>query len=68
MKTLKLTDKQFEQLYMCFHIGYEQTSEVDNDNLDSGFVKKKDIKRKHKIMNNVLRKISKGLHGSIKKI
>tara|TARA_R100001594_G_scaffold106055_1_gene140521 strand:- start:269 stop:460 length:192 start_codon:yes stop_codon:yes gene_type:complete len=59
MKTLKLTDKQLEQLSMCFHMGYEQTYEVDDDNLDNGFVKEKDIKRKHKIMDNVLRKISK---------
>tara|TARA_B100001123_G_C14721363_1_gene793236 strand:+ start:460 stop:594 length:135 start_codon:yes stop_codon:yes gene_type:complete len=40
-------------------MGYEQTYEVDDDNLDNGFVKEKDIKRKHKIMDNVLRKISK---------
>ena len=59
MKTLKLTDKQLEQLSMCFHIGYNETLEVDDENLDSGFIKEKDFKRKHKIMNNVLRKITK---------
>ena len=59
MKTLKLTDKQLEQLWTCFHIGYSETLEVDDENLDSGFVKEKDIKRKHKIMDNVLRKMSK---------
>ena len=59
MKTLKLTDKQLEQLSMCFYIGYNETLEVDDDNLHSGFIKEKDMKRKHKIMNNVLRKITK---------
>ena len=59
MKTLKLTNKQLEQLSMCFHIGYEQTYEEDDDALDNGFVKEKNIKRKHKIMDNVLRKIIK---------
>ena len=59
MKTLKLTEQQLEQLSNCFHIGYSETHEVDNQNLDNGFVKEKDIKRKHKIMDNVLKKISK---------
>jgi len=59
MKTLKLTEKQLEQLSICFHIGYEQTLKVDNDDVDNGFVKEKDIKRKHKIMDNALKKIFK---------
>ena len=59
MKTLKLTEKQLEQLSICFHIGYEQTLKVDDNNIDSGFIKEKDIKRKHKIMDNALRKIFK---------
>jgi len=57
MIIIKLTKQQLKQLCSCFHIGYEQTLKVDNDDVGNGFVKEKDIKRKHKIMDNVLRKI-----------
>ena len=67
MKTIKFTKKQMEILFSCFHIGYDQTSKNNDNNLDNGFVKEKDINREHKIMDNVLNKITKGLHGSIKK-
>jgi len=62
MKTLKFTKQQLKQLHSCFHIGYHQTLEVDDDNLRNDFVKEKDINRKHKIMDNVLNKIKKGIN------
>ena len=57
MIIIKLTKQQLKQLRSCFHIGYDQTLEVDSNDLRNDFVKEKDIKRKHKIMDNVLRKI-----------
>ena len=63
MKTLKFTKQQLEILFSCYLIGHTQTSANDDGDINNGFVKEKDIKRKERIMRNVSKKLVKAIKG-----